>query len=140
MSGATKVELLRSIPLFARLSNHDLERVGQLADEIDVQEGRTLMRQGDAGREMFVIVSGRVNTERDGQLLAELGPGDWLGEMALLSEGDRMATATVMEPTRLLVVSHRDFHALMDEMDSVRVAVFQCVADRIAKLEPQAGL
>lgn len=135
MSGATKVDLLRSIPLFARLRKGDLERVAQLADEVDVQSERVLMREGQRGAEMFVIASGRVRVERSGQEIANLGPGDWLGEMALVSEGDRTATATTTEPSELLVVGHREFHSLMDELPTVRAAVFECVADRIRKLD-----
>ncbi len=139
MAGSSKVDLLRSIPLFARLSKGDLERVAQLADQVDVPSGRVLTREGDRGAEMFVIMSGRVRVERNGQEVADLGPGDWLGEMALVSEGDRTATATTTEPSQLLVVAHREFHALMDEMPTVRSAVFECVADRIRKLDSLAS-
>lgn len=134
----TKIDLLRSIPLFARLNRGELDRVAQLADDVDVPSGRVLMREGDSGAEMFVIAEGRARVERNGQEIADLGPGDWLGEMALVSEGERTATATTTEPTHLLVVAHREFHALMDEMPSVRSAVFDCVADRIRKLETRA--
>ena len=131
----SKREMLQGVPLFAGLGNREMDRVTQLADEVDVPAGRVLMRQGDVGNEMFVIVSGRVLVERDGSTVNDLGPGDWLGEMALLSEGQRNATATATEPARLFVVGHRDFHALMDEMPTVRAAVFDCVADRIRKLD-----
>lgn len=138
MSANTKIDLLRSIPLFERLRKRDLERVAQLADEVDVPAGRTLLREGEHGSEMFVIATGRVVVERGGSQVAELGPGDWLGEMAILSEGQRVATAKTTEPSHLFVLAHREFHALMDEVPSVRTAVFDCVADRIRKLEPKA--
>lgn len=135
MTSEPKLDLLHSIPLFARLGRRELQRVGQLADEIEVPDGRVLMRQGDYGHEMFVIVAGRVRVDRDGRTTAERGPGEWIGEMALLSEGQRMATVTATEPTRLLVLAHREFHALMDEMPSVRMAVLESLADRIRTLE-----
>lgn len=134
----SKQDLLHRVPLFERLGRKELERLGQLADDIDAPSGRVLMRQGDHGSEMFVISSGRVRIDRDGETIAQLGPGDWFGEMALLSEGSRSATATTEEPSQLFVVAHREFHALMDEMPSVRVAVFECVADRLRKLEATA--
>ena len=138
MASNSKQDLLHRVPLFERLGRHELERLGQLADEVDAPGGRVLMRQGDRGAEMFIISEGRVRIDKDGSTVAELGPGDWFGEMALLSEGDRSATATVAEASRLFVVAHREFHELMDEMPSVRTAVFQCVAERLGKSESGA--
>jgi CRP-like cAMP-binding protein len=135
MPSDPKRDLLHSIPLFAGLGNAELERLSQLADEVDVPAGRQLMRQGDLGSQMFVIADGGVRIERDGATIADLGGGDWFGEMAVLSEGTRSATATASEPSRLFVIAHREFHSLMDEMPMVRRAVFDCVADRLRKLE-----
>src|SRR5688500_3357595 len=86
MSTDVKVDMIRSMPLFARLDRQSLERVAQLADEVDVPAGRVLMRQGETGSEMFFIIDGRVQVQRDGRMLAEHGPGGWVGEMAILSE------------------------------------------------------
>jgi CRP-like cAMP-binding protein len=135
MPSDPKLDMLHRIPLFERLGKTELSRVAQLADEVDVPADRVLMRQGDLGSQMFVVASGRVRIERDGENLAELGPGDWFGEMALVSEGNRSATATAVEPSRLFVLAHREFHSLMDENPGVRSAVFECVADRLRKLE-----
>ncbi len=139
MSSDKKLDLLHTIPLFARLGSSDLMRLGQLADEVDVPAGRVLMREGDPGTQMFVVESGRALVQRDGKTLHELGPGDWFGEMALLSEGPRNATVTATESSRLFVVGHRDFHALMDEIPSVRNSVLDCVADRLRTLEAGAA-
>lgn len=130
-----KLDLLHSIPLFSRLNRSDLELLGKLTDEMEVPAGRVLMREGESGSEMFIIASGHVRVDHDGETLAELGPGDWLGEMAILSEGTRTATATTNEPTRAFVVAHREFHSLMDKMPSVRAAVLDCVAERLRRLE-----
>lgn len=138
MPADQKLDLLHSIPLFARLGKADLQSLGKLAEEVDVPAGRVLMREGNPGSEMFVIASGRVRIVRGGETIADLAEGDWFGEMALLSHGDRTATATTTEPSRLFVVAHREFHSLMDAMPSVRSAVFECVADRIRKLETPA--
>lgn len=133
-----KLSLLQKIPIFSRLGKSELLRLGQLADEVDVPAGRVLMRQGERGAEMFIIASGRVGIDRDGQHVAELGPGDWLGEMAILAEGERSATATTSEPCRLFVLAHREFHALMDDYPAVRSAVLACVAERLRQLETSA--
>ena len=128
--------MLHTIPLFARLDKNDLLRLGQLADRVDVPAGRVLMREGDTGSEMFVIESGRPRVDRGGARLTDLGPGSWFGEMALLSEGTRAATVTTTEPSKLCVLAHREFHALMGEFPSVRGAVLDCLAERLRKVEP----
>jgi CRP/FNR family cyclic AMP-dependent transcriptional regulator len=131
-----KLDLLRRIPIFAGFDKRRLERLGMLADEIDVPAGKALMRQGEIGSDMMVIVSGRVAVERDGERLNTLGSGDFFGEIALLDGGPRTATVTTEEPSRLLVLNHREFHALMDEFPEVAGQVLTALADRIRRLEP----
>ena len=139
MSSDPKLDLLHQVPLFERLGNAELRLLGQMADEVDVPAGRVLMREGDLGSQMFVIAEGRVAVERDGKAISELGNGDWFGEMALLSEGPRSATATATEASHLFVIAHREFHSLMDSMPTVRGAVLACVADRLRSLEAGAA-
>lgn len=131
----SKLDLLKSVPLFERLSKSDLQHLGQLTDELDFAAGRVLMKQGDYGNEMFVIASGRVRVERDGRQIGDEGAGSWFGEMALLSQGRRTATVTTTEPSRVFVIGHREFNSLMDSMPTVKMAVLECVADRIRGLE-----
>jgi CRP/FNR family transcriptional regulator, cyclic AMP receptor protein len=133
-----KLELLKSIPLFADFGGRELTRVGMLADVVDLPAGRVLMRQGETGREMFVIVRGRAEIERDGFVIREVGNGEILGEIALVDEGPRSATVRLTEPSQLLVVAHREFHSLMDEMPTVRTQVLETLARRVRHLEPDA--
>jgi CRP-like cAMP-binding protein len=88
---------------------------------------------------MFIIAGGRVAVERDGRSIAEGGPGEVLGEIALLSEAPRTATVTTIEPCRLFVVTHREFHALMGELPSFRLQVLDALARRIRALEGDAA-
>jgi CRP/FNR family transcriptional regulator, cyclic AMP receptor protein len=134
-----KLELLRRVPLFAGLGRRELERLGQLADEIDLPAGRTLMRQGERGEELFVIVDGQARIQRDGETVRECGNGEILGEIALVDGGPRSATATLTRPSRLLVVGHRDFHSLMDEFPDVRLRVLETLAQRVRLLERAAA-
>jgi CRP-like cAMP-binding protein len=133
-----KLELLKRTPLLEGLGRRDLEEVGRLADEVDVAAGHVLMREGDPGREFFVIVDGSVRVERGGSVLATLGPGDFLGEIALIDEGPRTATATTETPATLLVLAHREFHSLMAQFESVRTCVLHCLAERLREYEPHA--
>lgn len=134
-----KLELLRSIPLFAGFVRRELERLGQLTDIVDLPEGRVLMRQGESGSEAFVIMEGRARVERDGRLVAERTNGEVVGEIAILDEGRRTATVTLTAPSRLLVIGRRDFNALMEEMPEVRLKVLSELARRVRGLEPDAG-
>ena len=100
--------------------------------------GKVLIRQGELGDDLMVLVSGKVAVERDGARLNELGPGDFFGEIALIDHGPRTATVTVESPSRLLVVNHRDFHALMDEFPQVAATVLLCLAERLRSLDRAA--
>jgi CRP-like cAMP-binding protein len=135
MAGDAKIEALRAVSLFAALRNRDLEQVAQLADEVDLPAGHVLMREGESGSEMFIIASGEAKIERDGREIARAGPGSFLGEMALLAEGERTATATLTEPSHLFVLAHREFHSLMDDVPAVRDCVMTEVAHRLRRLE-----
>ena len=136
MARDEKIDLLRTVPLFAGLDDRELERVSTLADIVDLPADRPLMTQGQHGREMFVLVSGSARIERDGQPLGERGPGEVLGEIALLDGGPRTATVTLSQPSRLLVVARREFQALMDEFPEIRLRVLEAVAQRLRSLDP----
>ena len=138
MARDEKLELLHAIPLFSRLDRHHLERLGMLTEEVDVPSGKVLIRQGESGDDLMVIVSGHVGVERDGQRVDELGPGDFFGEIALIERGPRTATVTAEAPCRLLVVNHRDFHSLMEEFPDVAAQVLVALAHRIRQIETSA--
>ncbi len=139
MAADPKLDRLRSIPLFSGLGSREIGRLGQLTDEVDVPVDHVLMRQGDRGGEMFIVESGTISVERDGRAIGNRGSGTVLGEIALLAEMPRTATVTAMEPCRLFVVGHREFHSLMDEMPTVRTSVLEVLASRLATLDPDAS-
>ena len=131
-----KLELLKRVPLLSALGRREIEAVGKLAEEIDLPAGRVLMREGDTGREFYVLVSGAVELERAGAPFRSMQPGDFFGEIALLSEGPRTATARTSTPSKLLVLGHREFHSLMDQFPAIRTCVLDSLAKRIRNLEP----
>ena len=128
-----KVDLLKNVPLFAGCSNAELRRLASIADEIDLREGTVLTREGRTGHEFFVLVEGTVQVTKDGRLLADLGGGDWLGEIALLSKVPRTATATATSPVRALILVDRDFRRVVGEVPSIAMKVLTSVAERISK-------
>src|SRR6187549_1191374 len=111
-----KIELLKEVPLFSRCSKKELGAIAATADELFLPEGSELTRQGGHGREFMVIAEGSANVEKDGRLINVLDSGDFLGEIALLSDAPRTATVTTSSPTRLLVLTDRAFDHLTSEM------------------------
>ena len=126
-----KIELLRRVPLFGRCSGAHLGRIATLADELHVREGRTLTVEGKPGREFFVLVEGSAEVRRKGRRMNVLGPGDFLGEIALVSDRPRTATVTTTSPAQLLVLTGRDFRTLLREVPAIQAKVLAAVAARL---------
>jgi CRP/FNR family cyclic AMP-dependent transcriptional regulator len=139
MARDEKLEHLQRVPLFSRLGQRELVRLGQLTDEIEVGVDEVLTQQGKYGFEFFVITDGRVTVLEDGRPVAQLGPGDFFGEIALLDGRPRTATVRTDGITQLLVIGRREFNSLMDEFPSVRFAVLEALAERLRRLEPRAS-
>ncbi len=134
-----KARLLSRVPLFAHLNGRALAKLEPLVDEIDVQPGKVLTKEGLAGHEFFIIMDGTVTVSRGGEPLATLGPGDFLGEIALIDGGPRTATATADTGCRLLVLAHREFDSLLAEHIEVRTAVLTALAERVRRLDATAS-
>jgi CRP-like cAMP-binding protein len=133
-----KLDLLKSIPIFAKCGRSGLEKVAKLVDEVELPDGHVVMREGETGNEMFLIVSGNARADRKGRKLADLGPGAAFGEMALIAEGKRNATVTAQGPLRVFVVGHREFHSLMDSHREFRLQILEGLASKVRGLEESA--
>ena len=135
LAANAKLELLRGIPLFEHCTKKDLQHIAGLADEIDLRAGKVLIQEGERGREFFVIVGGEVEVRRNGRRVATLGPGDFVGEMALLSKIPRVATVTAVTPLDVLVITDRAFLDLLEKTPSLTVKVAQTLAARVGANE-----
>jgi CRP-like cAMP-binding protein len=127
-----KIELLKRVPLFAECSKKELGEIALVADEIDVNKGKVLTREGDSAREFFVLVEGTADVRRKGRKVATMDSGDFFGEIALVSSRPRTATVTTTAPGRLLVVTDRAFAQLLQKMPSLQLKVLTALADRLA--------
>jgi CRP/FNR family transcriptional regulator, cyclic AMP receptor protein len=127
-----KVDLLRRVPLFAGLSRRELERLGAIADELDLGAGRTLIKEGTRGREFFVLVEGDAKVAKNGRRVATLSDGDFFGEIALVTDVPRTSTVTAETPVRLLVLTKRDFQRLLREQPAIQRKVLEALALRLA--------
>jgi len=121
--------------MFARMGKRELERLGQLADEIEVGMDEMLAEQGRVGHEFFIVLDGHVSVLDGNRPIAQLHPGDFFGEIALLDGRPRTASVRADGIIRLLVVGHREFHALMDEFPAVRDTVLAELAERLRRVE-----
>ena len=125
---------LKSVPFFSMLSKKELDVVSRQADEVDVPVGKVLAEQGTFGDQFFVIEDGTAEVTRDGQRVAELGPGDFFGEMALLDADRRNATVTATTPMTLIVMSRASFRAIDSTMPRVHETVARAIEQRRAKV------
>ena len=131
LSKNEKIDLLRRIPLFAECTKAELIEVAISADEREVAAGRSLTEQGQRGQEFFIVVEGAVTVRRNGRKLADLGPGDWFGEIAILTYKPRTATVTATSPVRLLVISDRAFRRVVETTPRIALKVLRNVAERL---------
>lgn len=130
----TKVEALKRAPLFEGLSKKELTQLARVSEDMEVPEGTVLTKEGDLGHEFFVIVEGETQVKRKGRSLGARGPGDFIGEIALLEQVRRTATVTAKTPLRVFVLTSKDFHHLLEENPKVERKVLRTLAKRIADL------
>ncbi len=134
-----KLQLLQRVPLFAGLGTEELEAIGAISEEREVDAGTALTHEGRHEGYFFVIVSGTVRIERGGQTINTLQDGDFLGEISLLDGGPRTASAVAETPCQLLVLSYQRFNQLLDTAPQVRSAVLEEVGQRLRKLDADSG-
>ena len=132
LGGNQKIDLIRKVPLFARCSRAELKEIALLADEIDLQEGKEMTREGAPGREFFVLLDGTADVKKNRRRVNTLGPGDFFGEIALVSREPRTATVIATSPVRALVITDRSFRRLLDDAPRVQTKVMEAMAQRLA--------
>jgi len=127
-----KVEIIRQVPLFSECSKRELAEVAALADEIDIPEGRELIREGERGREFFVLLDGSADVRVKGRRRSEMNAGDFFGEIALVTDTPRSATVETTSPVRALVITDRSFRRLLERSPGIQLKVLQALAKRVA--------
>ena len=130
----TKVEALKRAPLFAGLSRKELVQLARVSDDLEVPPGKVLCKEGQVGREFFVIVDGEVEVTRGGKHVATRAGGEFFGEIALLEDTPRTATVTAKTPLRFFVLTRKDFRHLVNENPNVERKVLRALARRVVEL------
>ncbi len=108
-----KADVLKKVPLFSGLSQRYLDLIAAEADEVKEEADTVLTKQDGLGLEFLLILEGGARVERDGTVIARLGPGDFFGEMSLIDGMPRSATVIADSPTVLLVIQSRSFRSLL---------------------------
>jgi len=126
---------LSGIRLFSACTKRDLQKIARATDEIEVEPGRELTVQGEPGHECFVIVDGTASVVIGDRHVAELGPGDHFGELALLDGGPRTATVVALTPMHVLVISQRAFFSLVDEVPGLARKIMVTLAAQVRELD-----
>ena len=123
-------EGLKSIPLFSTLNEDDLKLVAMFVSEVSVSEGKHLVDEGDYSYEFFMIQDGKAEVTRGGDEIAELGPGDFFGEIGLLEKRTRNASVVAKSPMRLVTLSHWDLNRLRKRYPEVAEQLRQVIEQR----------
>ena len=121
--------------MFQGLSKQQLREIAGCMSEIDIAAGRTLTREGDVGREFFIILDGDVEVSRDGRTIATRGAGQYVGEIALLDSRPRTATVTAKTDVRAEVLDRREFARLLESSPDIASQVMSTMAQRLSELE-----
>lgn len=124
-------EYLRKVPLFADLDRSELDHVSQSATDLDLDPGDVLMREGSMANEMVIVVEGTLEVTRDGEHVADIGPGGFAGEMALLTHSRRNSTVTTKTRCSVLHIDGRAFSALLEDVPEIAVKMLPIIAGRV---------
>ena len=125
---------LKQIPLFASLSKHELQTAAHLADEITVEPGEHLAEEGRFAHEFFAIQEGKADVVHDDTVIAQLGPGDFFGEIALIKTDRRIASVVATTPMKLVVMFGPNFRTLADTVPKVKEKIDAAIEARCAGL------
>jgi len=127
----TKADALGRCPFFADLSRSELRELAKVTEDMEVEEGKSLTREGAAGSEFFVIVDGEVAVTKDGSEIRTMGEGDFFGEISLLEDRPRTATVTAKTPLRFFVLTRQNFRALLAKQPELEEKVTSALEERL---------
>ena len=128
---SSKIDVLNRVPLFGGVSKRGMKEIAKIADEIDLPAGKELIREGDPGRQFFVLLDGEAEVRRKGRKVNTLGAGDFFGEISLVTERPTTAAVTLTEPSSALVISRPAFRRLMLAEPGIQLQVLEALAERI---------
>lgn len=133
-SVAERAGMLERVELFAGLEPAAREAVAERLSEADFEAGELLVREGDAGTGLFLIVDGTADVIRDGHRIATLGPGEFVGELSVLDRRPRLANVIARTPIRSLALASWDLEALIRQDPAIAMALLRGLAGRLRSI------
>jgi CRP-like cAMP-binding protein len=133
------LDLLRSVPLFSRVDDKHLKRLGESFTARQFTAGQELVTEGSGGVGFFIIEAGQARVSVDGEFRVELGPGDHFGEIALIDGGLRTATVTAVTDGTMHGMTSWQFRPLVEDNASIAWPLLEAMAKRTRDLELRAG-
>jgi CRP-like cAMP-binding protein len=129
-----RTELLAGTPLLAGVDPEGIAMIAQRMVEVDFPKDHVIARQGEVGTGFFLVASGSVRVVRNGQTIANIGPGDFFGELSVLDGRPRVAQVVANEPTTCLGLATWEFEAVVKEEPAVALAILRGLAGRLREL------
>lgn len=126
-------EYLKRVPLFRDLDKSELEAVGAVVTDLRFSAGEILIRQGDSAHEMFIVTVGQLEVSRDGEHIADIGPGSFAGEMAVLARTQRNSTVVAKTDVEVLHIDGRSLQVLFADVPEIAVKMLPIVAGRVVE-------
>ena len=136
----TTSDVLRGVPLFNGMTDNGIEAIASLTTETTFADCEALVREGDPGETFILLLEGSAHVERGDRPIADLGRGDFVGEISLIDGGPRTATVTAAGPVRALVVGRADFRRLIEEFGAVLYDIVAALARRVRRDETDPTL
>jgi len=131
ISTVEKVLFLKAVPLFADVPGEELAQVALAAEELEREDGEEIVREGEAGDALYLVLAGRLGVSRNGRAVAEVGEREIFGELALLDPAPRSATVRALGEVRLLRLDREDFAEILSERPELARGVVQVLARRL---------
>lgn len=126
---------LEQVTLFSLCSKKELRLIARLAHVKHVREGTSLVVEGESGDEMYVLLSGSAVVLRGGRKLATVGPGESVGELAILSKAPRNATVTTRTDCDVAIISRRHVQRMIEDAPGFSRKLLEALADRVRELD-----
>jgi CRP-like cAMP-binding protein len=126
---------LAEVPLFSACTRKDLQLIARASDEVAVKDGRVLVEEGKPGHEFFLILEGTAVVRRNKRKVADLGTGQYFGELSLLDRGPRTATVVATSDMRVLVLGQREFLGVLDEVPGLAYKILRLMAHRLREAD-----
>ena len=121
---------LRRIPLFSDAPDNELSKVSAFAESVEFSDGVEIIREGDYSRALLAIEEGAVEVTRNGEHVADLGPGDIFGEAGVLNDALRNATVTATSPLKLIIMDQAEVQGLRDSAPALYARIEKLAAER----------